>query len=196
MSEWLLFKAKWATHLHLEFDSFRSLKQHFHKHIAPIWHVIMIPSQPVLPHTPSWYVPGREAENTNFIVLDLIRMGLESHVKHYTNDVVLWSQFTTDMFRLPLSQSGPFHILDYQRVCTKRNTTDSTSVTGTATLPENLSLSRILSGVCAARSLVFCVVFCRSLFVLLSFIFWPFHCLPFDLQFLITPLVLSLHTLP
>ena len=32
----------------------------------------------------------------------------------------------------------------------------------------------VLSGVRVARSLVFWVVFCRSLFVLLSFFFWPF----------------------
>jgi len=29
--------------------------------------------------------------------------------------------------------------------------------------------------VCAAHSLVFCVVFCRSLFIPLSFFFWPLH---------------------
>jgi hypothetical protein len=41
------------------------------------------------------------------------------------------------------------------------------------------------------RSLVFCVMFCRSLFVHLSFFFWPLCCLSFDLQILITPLVSS-----
>ena len=35
------------------------------------------------------------------------------------------------------------------------------------------------SGVCVTRSLVFCVVFCRWLFVLLSFFFWPLCCLSF-----------------
>jgi len=39
--------------------------------------------------------------------------------------------------------------------------------------------------------LVFCVVICRSLFVLLSFFFWPLRCLLFDLWLLITPLVSS-----
>jgi hypothetical protein len=43
----------------------------------------------------------------------------------------------------------------------------------------------------AAQSLVFCVVFCRSLFVLLFFFFCPLHCLSFDLRLLITPLVSS-----
>ena len=37
-----------------------------------------------------------------------------------------------------------------------------------------------------ARSLVFCVVFCRSLFVLLSLFFWPLCCLFFEVRFLIT----------
>ena len=70
---------------------------------------------------------GREAENTKVIVLDLIQMGLESHADHYTNNADLWSQLTTDMFRLSLSQSDPFLILDYQGVCSKSNTTDITS---------------------------------------------------------------------
>jgi hypothetical protein len=37
-------------------------------------------------------------------------------------------------------------------------------------------------GICAAQSLVFCVVFCRTLFVpfnILSFFFWQFHYLSF-----------------
>ena len=44
------------------------------------------------------HVLGREAVNTNVIVLDLIQMGLESHANHYTNNADLWSQLTTDMF--------------------------------------------------------------------------------------------------
>ena len=40
-----------------------------------------------------------------------------------------------------------------------------------------------------ARSLVFCVVFCRVLFVLLYFFLWPLYCLFFfDLRFLVTSL--------
>ena len=37
--------------------------------------------------------------------------------------------------------------------------------------------------------LVFWVMFCRSLFVLLSFFFWPLCCMSYDLRLLITPLV-------
>ena len=43
-----------------------------------------------------------------------------------------------------------------------------------------------------ARSLVLCVLLCRSLFVLLYFFFWPLCCLFFfDIQILITTLVSS-----
>ena len=41
------------------------------------------------------------------------------------------------------------------------------------TLPEHLSLPPVLNGVCVIRSLVLYVMFCRSLFFLLSFLFWP-----------------------
>jgi hypothetical protein len=59
------------------------------------------------------------------------------------------------------------------------------------TLPEHLSSPMDFSGVRVTRSLVFlCVMFCRSLFVLSSFFFWPLHCLSFfDLRILITILV-------
>ena len=36
-----------------------------------------------------------------------------------------------------------------------------------------------LSEIRAAQSSVFCIVFCRSLFMILSFFAWPLHCLPF-----------------
>ena len=48
----------------------------------------------------------------------------------------------------------------------------------------------MFSGFRVARSLVFCAMFCRSLFLLLSLFFWPLCCLfLFDLRLLITPLV-------
>ena len=47
----------------------------------------------------------------------------------------------------------------------------------------------VFSGVHVARSLVLCVMFYRSLLVLLSFFVWPWCCLSFDLRILITPLV-------
>ena len=52
--------------------------------------------------------------------------------------------------------------------------------------------SWLFSGVCVPPSLVCCVVFCRSLFVILFFFVWPLYFLSFfDLQLLITPLVSS-----
>jgi hypothetical protein len=55
------------------------------------------------------------------------------------------------------------------------------------TFPEHPSFSRV----CVARSLVFYVVFCRSLFVPLSLLYWSLCwncCLSFDLRILITSL--------
>ena len=61
------------------------------------------------------------------------------------------------------------------------------------TLPVHPSLPPVFSGVRVTRSLVLqCIcIFCRSLFVLLSFFFWPLCCLFFDIRILITPLVSS-----
>ena len=52
----------------------------------------------------------------------------------------------------------------------------------------------VIMYVCGARvirSLVFCVVFCRPLFVFLSFFLWQLCCLSFDLRILITSLISS-----
>ena len=60
------------------------------------------------------------------------------------------------------------------------------------TLPEHTSSSRVLSRVHVTRSFVICVVLCKSLFVLLCFLFWPLGCLPFfDLRIPITHLISS-----
>jgi len=46
------------------------------------------------------------------------------------------------------------------------------------TLAEHMSSLTVFSWVRVAHSLVFCVMFCRSLFVLLFFLFfWPLYCL-------------------
>jgi len=46
-------------------------------------------------------------------------------------------------------------------------------------LTEHLSSLQVFSGVCVARLLVFCLMFCRSLFVLLILFFRPFYYLSF-----------------
>jgi hypothetical protein len=52
--------------------------------------------------------------------------------------------------------------------------------------PKYLSSDSVFNGVRVARSLVFCAMLCRSLFVLLSFFLWPMCCLSIDLRILIT----------
>jgi hypothetical protein len=66
-----------------------------------------------------------------------------------------------------------------------------TSGAGTAYTSGSPEITTVLSGVRFARSLFFCEVFCRSLFVILSFFFWQLCCLSFDLRILITPLISS-----
>ena len=79
--------------------------------------------------------------------------------------------------------------MTYDRVCNQGNTTGVTSGARTAYPSEAPEFTPGFSGVRVARSLVFCVVFCRSLFVLLSFFFWPLCFLSFfDLRILITSL--------
>ena len=67
----------------------------------------------------------------------------------------------------------------YHRVCNKRNTTGQVEHVGQEllTLPEHLSSHTVVSGVRVTRSLLFCVMFCRWLFVLLSFYFWSLYLL-------------------
>jgi hypothetical protein len=57
------------------------------------------------------------------------------------------------------------------------------------TFPEHLcSFIPGFCGACVDQSLVFCEVFCGSLFVCLSLIFCPLYCLSFfDLRLMITP---------
>ena len=59
------------------------------------------------------------------------------------------------------------------------------------TIPEHLSSPPVFRSVRVARSLVFSIVFCRSLFVFLYFFFWPLYCLSLNLRILITSLVSS-----
>ena len=59
------------------------------------------------------------------------------------------------------------------------------------TLPKHMSSPLVFSEVPVAPCLVFCIVLCRSLFILLSFFFWPLCCLSFfDLWILIYQLSL------
>jgi hypothetical protein len=56
------------------------------------------------------------------------------------------------------------------------------------TIPEHLSSPPGFIGVRVTQSLVLCVMFYRSLFVLWSFLCWPLCCLSFDLRIVIIPM--------
>jgi len=58
-------------------------------------------------------------------------------------------------------------LMTYHRVCSKSNTTGATSGAETAYLSGASELTLGFCGVCVPQSLVFCDVFCRSLFVIL-----------------------------
>jgi hypothetical protein len=74
--------------------------------------------------------------------------------------------------------------MSYHRVCNKSNKTGATRGAGTAYL---FGVHPQFCGVRAAPSLIFCVEFCGSLFVLVSFFVWNLICLFFDLWLLVTP---------
>ena len=74
----------------------------------------------------------------------------------------------------------------------KSNTTGATSGAGTAYTSRAPEFTTVFSGVRVSRSLVLCVMVCRSLFVLLYFFIWSLGCLSFfDLRILIIPVVSS-----
>ena len=96
-------------------------------------------------------------------------------------------------------------VMPYQQVCNKSKTMGATCGAGTAYPYGWPEFTPVVSGVRFVRSLVFCVLFCRSLFVLfllaivLSMLwfmasdypfgtFWPLNCLSFDLRLLIIEL--------
>ena len=57
----------------------------------------------------------------------------------------------------------------YHKFCNKSNTTGGTCWAGTAYPSRRPEFAPVFTGVRVARSVVFCVMLCRSLFVLLSF---------------------------
>jgi hypothetical protein len=81
----------------LDFYSAGSLKQQFaDRDIAPLGHIILIPSQPVFALSPLCCVLSGEATNGNLIVFGLTPSVLEptiyhtqgEHANHYTTDAV------------------------------------------------------------------------------------------------------------
>jgi hypothetical protein len=89
----------------LDFDSANSLKQQSADvHVAPLWYVIVIPSQPVITLTNLYCVLSGEATNTNFIIFGLTRPGIEptiyrirdEHANDYTINAVYFELRTPD----------------------------------------------------------------------------------------------------
>jgi hypothetical protein len=63
--------------------------------------------------------------------------------------------------------------MTYNQVCNWSNTTGATSGAATDCPTGAPGATPVYRGVRVTRSLVLCVLFCRSLFVLLYFFFWP-----------------------
>jgi hypothetical protein len=79
-------------------------------------------------------------------------------------------------------------VMTYHPVYDKDNTTGATCGAGTPYPSGTPEYTHCFSGVHVSRSLVFCVMLCRSLFGLLSVFFWPLYYLPFfDLRLIIRP---------
>jgi hypothetical protein len=75
-----------------------------------------------------------------------------------------------------LSHKWP--LICYHRLFNKNNTTGNTCEAGTADPSGAHEFTPVCSGVRVARYLVFCVKFCRSLFVLVFFFSWPMFVCP------------------
>jgi hypothetical protein len=101
LSEWLLFNANSSAILqlyhynfqwdedevrfvldqyaNLDFYSASSLKQQsVDRHVAPIGHIVLIPSQPVLALSPYCCVLSGATTNTNFTVFGVTRLGVDT----------------------------------------------------------------------------------------------------------------------
>ena len=70
--------------------------------------------------------------------------------------------------------------MTFHRDCNKGNMSRATNLAAKAYPSRAHEVTSDFSGVLFAQSIVLCVVFCRSLFVLLFFIFWSLHCLSFS----------------
>ena len=84
-------------HAELDFYSASSLKQQsVGRHVAPLGHIILIPSQPVFALSSYCCGLSDEATNTNVIVFGLTKPGLKQtiyrtrgeHGNHYATDAV------------------------------------------------------------------------------------------------------------
>jgi hypothetical protein len=89
------------------------------------------------------------------------------------------SQMINDIFRCRNYNPIISSFMTYHRDSNKSNAMGSTCEAGVAYPSGASEFTPVFSKVRVVRSLVLCVVFCRSLFVLLSFFFWSLCCLSF-----------------
>ena len=111
-------------------------------------------------------------QGNNHLYCNLINLRLQCVLYHYHNMLWILSLFSPTGVISGHGTHCPFNSLPFQLIALCEFT------------PSFSSRFRV------SQSLVFCIVFCISLFVILSF-FWPTYCLSFDLRLLITPLVSS-----
>jgi hypothetical protein len=111
----------------------------------------------------------------------------EYHLNLYINDAYIQTCSCGHLY-----WKVTFFLSCYWKFHVNWTSTGATSGAGLPTLPEHLNSIPGFSRVRVTRSLILCVMSCRSLFVLLFFFFWPLCCLSFfDLRIPITPLVSS-----
>ena len=89
------------------------------------------------------------------------------------------SQMTNDIFCCRNYNPIISSFMTYHRVFNKSNTMGSTCEAGIAYPSGASAFIPVFSKDRVGRSLVLCVVFCSSLFVLLSFFIWSLCCLTF-----------------
>ena len=89
------------------------------------------------------------------------------------------SQMTNDIFLCRNYNPIISSFMTYHRVSNKSNAMGSTCEAGIAYPSGASEFTPVFSKVRVVRSLVLCVVFCSSLFVLLSFFIWSLCCLSF-----------------
>ena len=89
------------------------------KYVAPLGHIILIPSQPVFALSPYCCVLSGEATNTNFIVFCLTRPQFVptiyrtrgEHANNYATDVVPYSYFLFIIFLIKISYCPSIYYL-------------------------------------------------------------------------------------
>ena len=113
------------------------------------------------------------------ILLNIIYSGMPQFQKSsfsQQNQVISWAH-------LPMTMKVDFWSLPHSWLITGFVTRIIRRVSHVeqelTTFPEHQSSTPVFSGVCVARSFVFGVMLCRSLFLIWSLFFWPLYCQSF-----------------